>query len=174
MSDDIVDLDGVEIVRVLARHDVDFVLIGGLGAVVHGSPLLTRDADICPRRVRENLGRLAAALVDLDARIRTATEPDGVPFARDAEFLDRMAMINMVTRAGDFDISYAPAGFSGYDELVTNAIEIEVEGVRVKVASLADIIKSKETANRPKDQAALPYLYALQEEIAAQEAERSP
>jgi hypothetical protein len=156
----------------LARHNVEYVLIGGLAANLHGSPLVTNDADITPLRTPDNLQRLAEALRELNARIRTTAEPDGLPFACDAEMFERTKMVNMHTNAGDFDISFEPAAFNGYDELASHAVETVVFGVLVKVAALRDIIRSKETANRAKDQAALPVLYALEDEIAAQERER--
>ncbi len=151
--------------RVLAEHDVRYVLIGGLAGVLYGSSALTNDADICPERSHENLVRLAAALRQMDARVRAHTEPDGLAFACDAELLARMAMVNCTTRYGDFDISFVPAGTNGYDDLVEHAVHFDIDGVAVKVASLADIIRSKETANRPKDHRTLPILYALQDEI---------
>jgi hypothetical protein len=77
-----------------------------------------------------------------------------------------MGFLNLTTRFGDFDIAFQPAGNQGYDELARRATEIAVDGTVVPVASLADIIRSKETANRPKDRATLPILYALQDEIA--------
>lgn len=159
--------------RTLEEHQVEYVLIGGLAANLHGSPLVTNDAGICPRRTRGNLERLAAALRDLDARIRTIAEPEGLAFARDAEFLERMKMVNMQTRAGDFDVAFEPGGFAGgYDVLIENAVEFDIFGIRVRVAALRDIIASKESANRAKDHAALPHLYALEDEIAAIERER--
>ena len=80
-------LDPEKLFGVLAEHDVDYVLIGGLAANLHGSPVVTNDADLCPDRDRANLDRLAAALRQLDARIRTTAEPDGLAFACDAEFI---------------------------------------------------------------------------------------
>ena len=166
-------LDPEKLFNALARHGVEYVLIGGLAANLHGSPLVTNDADITPKRTRANLDRLAAALRELGARIRTTAEPDGQPFACDAEFLERMKMLNLQTSAGEFDISFEPGAFEGgYEALVSHAVELEVFGVLVKVASLHDIIRSKEATNRLKDQAALPHLYALEDEIAAMEREQ--
>jgi hypothetical protein len=155
-----------EIFDVLARHAVDYVLIGGLAATLHGSSALTNDADICPDPSPENLERLAAALREMKARVRNEAEPDGVAFAADSDFLRRMQLVNLTTRFGDFDIAFQPAGSQGYEDLVGDAIEMEIDGTVVRVASLADIIRSKEAANRPKDRATLPVLYALEDEIA--------
>jgi hypothetical protein len=154
----------------LAEHRVRYVVIGGLAAVMHGSSAVTGDVDICPDRSPENLDKLAAALRDMHARIRTSAEPEGIPFAADGVFLSRMAMVNLITDFGDLDISYQPAGFSGYEELMEHASEVNVSGVGVPVASLSDVIRSKSTADRPKDRATLPILEALQDEIAAREA----
>lgn len=155
-----------ELFNVLARHHVDYVLIGGLAATLHGSSALTNDADICPSPSPANLERLAAALRDMDARIRSDTDPDGVPLTASPEFLRRMNLVNLTTRFGDFDIAFQPAGSHGYDDLVQRASEVALDEIIVRVASLADIIRSKEAANRPKDRATLPILYALQDEIA--------
>jgi hypothetical protein len=155
-----------ELFEALARHGVDYVLIGGLAATLHGSSALTNDADICPDPSRDNLERLAAALHDMDARIRSEEEPEGVPFSPDADFLRHMNILNLTTRFGDFDIALQPAGTHGYDDLVQRTTDLAIDGTIVPVASLADIIRSKEAANRPKDRATLPILYALQDEIA--------
>ncbi|HEX6311945.1 MAG TPA: hypothetical protein VF152_09985 [Acidimicrobiia bacterium] len=158
-----------ELFRVLAEHGVDYVLIGGLAASLHGSSALTNDADICPDPDPANLDRLAAALRDIDARVRTDAEPTGLPFAYDAAFLSRMRLVNLTTRFGDFDISFEPAGTAGYRDLVVRAVEFDVDGLTIPVAALSDIIRSKETADRPKDRATLPILYALRDEIAERE-----
>jgi hypothetical protein len=80
-----VELDLPRLFATLHRHKVLYVLIGGLAAVYHGSPFPTEDADITPDTDRTNLTRLAAALRELNARIRTETAPEGLRFACDAE-----------------------------------------------------------------------------------------
>lgn len=158
-------LQAEELFACLNRHDVKYVLIGGLAAVLHGSPLPTLDADICPARDADNLGRLAAALDEIDARVRTPDTPDGVPFPRDAMFLSRVDLLNLVTRAGDLDLSFTPAGTRGYVDLAERAETVVLYGVPVRVATLEDVIRSKEAANRPKDLRTLPTLRQLLEEI---------
>jgi hypothetical protein len=147
---------------VLARHDVRYVLIGALAATFHGSPLRTGDADICPARDRANLERLAAALGELDARIRLPDDPRGVAFPHNASFLGQVEVWNLVTNLGALDISFQPSGTRGYDDLRRSAIVVELaEDLRVPVASLLDVIRSKEAAGREKDRAALPTLREL-------------
>jgi hypothetical protein len=153
----------------LADAGVDYVLIGGLAGVLHGSPAMTNDADIVPARTQLNLERLAEALRDLDARIRSLEEPDGIPFDPHPQLLAGVSLLNLTTRCGDLDLSFTPAGTEGYDDLAPRAVPFDVRGLVVPVAALADVIRSKEAANRPKDHATLPILYALQEEIADQD-----
>jgi len=155
-------LDADEILAVLERHQVAYVVIGGLAAVLHGSPLLTRDADICPARNPENLDRLAAALRELRARIRTPDVPGGLPFACDAVFLSRIEVaLNLITAFGDLDVSFRPSGTLGFEDLAEHAEAMIIRGISVRVAALEDVIRSKEAANRPKDRAALPTLRLL-------------
>jgi len=161
-------LEPADILVTLAEHRVDFVLIGGLAAIMHGSPTITADVDICADRSPKNLDRLAAALIDMDARIRTSSDPEGFEFARDGEILARMKMVNLVTKWGHFDISFEPAGFT-YETLAARAVVMPLGGASVRVAALDDVIHSKELANRPKDRLSLPILRALADEIAAQE-----
>jgi hypothetical protein len=152
------ELDLPRLLEVLDRHGVSYVLIGGLAAVYHGSPFPTEDADITPQADRANLTRLAAALEELDARIRTDAEPGGLPFKCDATSLAAVNMLHLTTSAGDLDLTFEPAGTSGYDDLRRDASPAELYGVTVQIASLADVIRSKQAANRAKDQRVLPTL----------------
>jgi hypothetical protein len=129
---------------------------------------MTNDADIVPRRSPENLAKLAAALRDLEARLRVVDEPEGVAFDPHPALLDSMAMLNMTTRCGDLDLTFAPAALSDYEALLAASVEFELAGCSVKVAALSDIIRSKEAANRPKDLITLPILRALAEEIGSE------
>ena len=111
------ELDLARLLEVLEQHKVAYVLIGGLAAVYHGSPFPTEDADITPRTDRANLARLAAALEDLHARVRTESEPDGLPFRFDADSLADVQIWNLTTIAGDLDLTFEPAGTEGYADL---------------------------------------------------------
>ncbi|MGH9032134.1 MAG: hypothetical protein ACRDZV_08375 [Acidimicrobiia bacterium] len=163
-----------EVLRHLAEHEVEYVLIGGLAATLHGSPVRTGDADICPAPAPANLARLAAALRSMDAGLRVEGEPGRIPFRCDAQFLARMEIVNLRTRFGALDISKQPAGTDGYADLTEHAVEMQVGDFKVAVASLSDVIRSKEAANRPKDHETLPTLYALRDEIAEQERRAGP
>jgi hypothetical protein len=146
---------------VLDRHGVRYILIGGLAAILHGASHLTTDVDLVPMEARENLDRLSAALKELHARIRVTGEPEGVPFDHSAESLARVRVWNLQTDAGDLDITFEPSGTRGYDDLRRDAVSVHLRSGAVIVASLADVIRSKEAADRPRDRAALPGLRAL-------------
>jgi hypothetical protein len=162
-----VQFDPDAIFGVLERHRVDYVLIGGLAAVLHGAIHTTNDADITPSREAQNLVRLAAAMVELEARIRTDTVPEVFPFDCSPALLRGVALLNLVTKYGDLDISFEPAGTRGYPDLRSNAVELTIHGNRVVLAALADVIRSKEAANREKDRIALPALRKLAEMLRA-------
>jgi len=148
------------ILAVLHHHGVEGVVIGGLAAFLQGSPIPTVDVDVTPRGDRDNLDRLSAALAELDARIR-AEGVDPLPFAHDADSLARANIWNLTTRYGDLDITFTPAGTGGYEDLVRDAVEVELRGTPVLLASLADIVRSKDAAGRDRDHRALPVLREL-------------
>jgi hypothetical protein len=151
-------LDAPSLLRALLEHDVAFVLIGGLAAVVHGSPFPTEDLDITPDASLANLANLSDALRVIGARVRTSAVEGGLPFDHDAESLAAAGVWNLTTPYGDLDISFVPNGTTGYDDLVKGARDTKAFGLVVPVASLADVIRSKQAANRPKDQRVLPVL----------------
>ena len=148
---EIAPFDPERLLEALSRHKVNFVLIGALAARLHGFPRLTADADITPAGDKPNLERLAAALKELDAKIYTESVPEGLPFDCSPAMLARARMWNLVTKAGRLDIAFEPSGVEGYDDLKKDAERFEAFGVKFLVASLEDIIRSKEAAGRPKD-----------------------
>jgi hypothetical protein len=146
--------------RTLAAHDVDFILIGGFAAAAYGSPLPTNDIDIVPSTDRDNLARLSQALRKLRAKVRAAGV-DPLPFDHDADSLSAAQIWNLTTRYGDLDITFTPSGTHGYDDLKRDAVEVTIRGTTVRIAALVDIVRSKEAAGRDKDRRALPVLREL-------------
>jgi hypothetical protein len=146
----------------LAEEGVEFVLIGGMAAILHGDVGVTVDLDVVPNREAANLERLARALRTLGARIRTAGEPEGLAFDCSAQFFANLSPDSMTTEAGELDVTFCPSGTQGFRDLRRDAVEIEAaERLHILVASLADIIRSKEAAGREKDRLALPRLRRL-------------
>lgn len=156
------------ILEVLTRHHVSFILIGAAAAIAHGSPIPTEDVDITPERNQENLERLAGALRELGAKLRTPEE--AVEFPVDGPFLNVGEVWTLSTPYGDLDISFIPSGTRGYEDLKRDAVELELgPGLIVQVASLADVIRSKQAAGRLKDLGQLPALRQTLEVIRERE-----
>lgn len=160
------------VLAALREHDVRFVLIGGFAAIVHGSPTLTLDVDVVPEPGTDNMARLSAALTDLGARIRVEGIDEGLSFSHGATSLQQMNVLNLVTIGGSLDITLTPAGvadFTSWDAGATDAVVLDVP---VRLAALADVIASKEAADRDKDRAVLPMLRELARRLAQQESQR--
>jgi hypothetical protein len=156
-------LHATAILEVLNRHAVRYLVVGAFAAIAQQAPIAsTRDLDITPDDDTDNLRELSSALEELDARVRT-TEPKGISFDHDAASLRRADEWNLVCPYGEFDIAFRPAGIDGgYRQLTKRAHRVRVEDVEVDVADLADVIRSKEAAGRPKDLRVLPALYRHQ------------
>ncbi|MEP7334909.1 MAG: hypothetical protein ABI717_03920 [Actinomycetota bacterium] len=137
------------ILSALVEHDVDFVLVGGLAGMAHGSSFPSFDVDVAYGRDRPNLERLATALQELQATLRGA--PPDVPFQLDAKTLEAGAHFTFSTPFGALDILDRPDGAPPYPQLRSAATLAEVDGQPVRVASLDHLIAMKEAAGRPKD-----------------------
>jgi len=155
--------DPLAILGVLRTNGVDFVVIGGMAAAIHGSPSVTGDLDICYSREKGNAKKLVEALKSMDARLRGA--PQDVKFLLDAKTIEMGDHFTFSTDFGDFDCLGTPAGFPGYAQLADGADLIDFDGLQVAVASLEDLIGMKRASGRPKDRVELEILGALRDEI---------
>lgn len=168
------------LIDVLDRHGVEYLLVGGAAATAHGAERPTDDADCVVRRVRDNLDRLAAALRELNARLRVGGMIDAearlLALQLDTVVLEAASMSTWMTDAGPFDVLAgleAPDGrLVPYEELVERAVVFQGGGFLIRTAALDDIINAKERAGRPKDREALPELPELREIREIRERER--
>jgi hypothetical protein len=154
--------------RVLSDHGVEYVVIGGVAGRLRGAPILTQDLDVTPRATPANLTKVAAALDELQARLRTSRDPDGVAFPHDPGLLAKANSWTLTTRFGDLDLVVNPAGSLGFEDLREDAHLLTVASdppLAVLVASLEDVIRTKQAAGRAKDLAALPLLRQTLDEI---------
>jgi hypothetical protein len=160
------DFRPLQILETLNRNGVQYVVIGGIAATLHGSSMMTNDLDICYRRDRENLVRLAAALKELQARPRHL--PADVHIVLDDHTLRNGDLFTLETVAGDFDCLGTPQGTTGFGELHAAAADAEIApNLIVRLCSLDHLIRMKRAAGRPKDLLALEFLEELQR-LAAQ------
>jgi hypothetical protein len=134
----------------LARHGVDFVLIGGLAAQTHGNTRMTDDVDVVPAPDPGNLARLADALRALDAEVLNQGQ-EGLEI--DAAMLPRAAIWQFATPHGDIDVLHEAPGAAPYAELRERALVIALAGTNVPVAGLDDLIRMKRARGRPVDRA---------------------
>jgi predicted nucleotidyltransferase len=166
-------LDRAALLDSLNRHGVRFILVGGLAAQAYGASRATQDADICPEWSTENLAQLAEALTELRARLKIGERSvDTLGVDLDARTLHSFEIGAWRTSAGDVDVLLGiPAATRSdllrYEQLAENAVELRIDQIRVLVASLADIIRSKEVVGRPKDREALDELRRLRDVRAA-------
>jgi hypothetical protein len=135
----------------LERHGVDYVAIGGIAANAHGSRRLTLDVDIIPEPAPPNYDRLAAALDELDAPETAVDSSFRSLDPRDGFDLARADVLKLATAAGDLDVINAAPGAPPYKDLRKRAIDVEVRGTRIHIASLDDLIAMKRATGRPRD-----------------------
>ena len=155
-------IDFEALIGSLTDAGVEFIVIGGFAATLHGSARVTRDLDIVYRRSDENQTRLARALAGLEPYLRGA--PPGLPFRWDGPTIRMGLNFTHTTKRGDLDVMGEVVGGGTYDELVAHTVEDEVFGKRIKVVDLPTLIRLKRAAGRPRDLEAIAELKALLEE----------
>lgn len=148
MADDLVPLDAERILRALAEHGVDYVLIGGLAVQTHGHVRTTNDADLIPAPDPANLGRLADALRSLDARI---LNPGSENVEIDAKMLPKATIWQFASRDGGIDVMHEVPGGRTYAELRERALAVRLGEIEVPVVGLDDLIAMKLARGRPLD-----------------------
>lgn len=150
-----------EIITCLARGRVEFVIVGGLSAVLQGVPIVTVDLDICYRRTPDNIARLAATLAPYGPRLRGL--PPDVPSQFDERALQMGTNFTLEIGDEDLDLLGEMSGIGGYDQILGQTIELEVADHKVRVLSLAQLIVTKQAAGRQKDLLAIPLIKATME-----------
>ena len=137
------------VLNLLSSAGVEFILVGGVAANVHGSARATDDLDLVYRRTPENLQRLAEAFAGIRPYLRGA--PPGLPFRLDAETLKAGLNFTLTSALGAVDLLGEIAGGGGYDQLLPHSQPIPMFGVDCRVIDLATLIVTKRAAGRPKD-----------------------
>lgn len=159
-------LEAAELVRLLDRHGVLYVVVGGLAATVHGATRVTFDIDLVPEWTESNLDRLASALREAGAELHAPGAHEPVAFPIDARALRQFEVSTWRTGFGDLDVIVGTptarrGRLAGYDILEPRALRREAFGVTILVADLADVIESKQALGRESDLVALPELHRL-------------
>lgn len=154
--------DFQSILRVLGEKHVQVILIGGIAANIHGSARSTFDIDLVYARNRENILRLAEALVPYSPYLRGA--PPGLPFTWDEKTIRMGLNFTLTTTLGAVDLLGEVAGGGTYEQLLPFTVELETFGLPVRCVTLERLIQLKRAAGRPKDLEPIAELQALLEE----------
>jgi predicted nucleotidyltransferase len=144
-----------EILRVLDRHGVNFVVVGSTAGVLAGAGYTTKDVDVVVEYSEANLARLVDALVDLDARYQDFV---GRTIRPDANRLRANRLNILITRLGQLDILRKIEPNRDYGELLGRSEVLDVEGMQVRTVDLETLIEAKQIANRDKDKLHLLFL----------------
>jgi predicted nucleotidyltransferase len=159
--------DFQSLLRLLASSGVEFILVGGVAATVHGSARLTLDVDVVYRRTRENIARLVSCLASHQPYLRGA--PPGLPFRFDLETVQRGLNFTLETDLGALDLLGEITGGGSYENLLSDTIVVEVYQISCRCLNLNRLIAVKRAAGRPRDLEAVAELEAIQEESGANE-----
>ncbi len=151
-----------ELLRRLVEADVEFILVGGVAAIVHGSSRLTEDLDVVYRRTDGNIARLVDALIPLEPYLRGA--PPGLPFHWDCETISRGLNFSLTTNVGPIDLLAEITGGGTFDDLLPNCVRIAVHEQSCLCLNLTTLIRVKRAVGRPKDFESIAELEALLEE----------
>ena len=155
--------------KILSRlnaHRLDFILVGGLAGIVHGYSGGTNDIDIVIPQNDETIQRLMNFLQAEKVQLRLSEPPYGANIEwNDPEFFRFRDVVNLLTEYGPCDILFSVTGIGNYEDILPRSEIWEIGDLSVRVASLQDIIVSKEAADRSKDRSALPVYYQLRDQI---------
>jgi hypothetical protein len=155
-------VDFPAILQRLVEHEIDFIVVGGICAVLHGAPVATFDLDLVHSRTSENIRRLLLALESLDARYR---EPASRGLKPDSSHLSSPGHQLLMTKFGLLDLLGSIGDGHDYDDLCSQVSEMKLtSGLTVRVLNLATLIKTKEETGGEKDRAILPTLRRTLEE----------
>lgn len=154
-------IDLFEVARRLSAARADFIIVGGIAIRSHGGSYITEDLDLCYSRISSNLKKIAEVLAPLDPRPRGLDE--SLPYVFDWTTLQHGTNFTFKTSMGDVDLFGEVKGIGNYDDLIGHSITIDLDGYPTKILSIPSLIIAKKAAGRPKDEAGLQVLYAIQE-----------
>lgn len=155
--------DLLKAAQLLSAAGVEFIIVGGVAIRGHGGSYVTEDLDICYSRTRDNLKKIADVLAPLNPQPRSFD--DDLPFVFDWTTLQHGTNFTFVTSLGDIDLLGEVKGIGNYQDMLSESLEIDLNGYKTKLLSIPALIVAKEAAGREKDRVGLQVLYALQEAI---------
>jgi hypothetical protein len=164
--------DAAEMVKRLCEQRVDFVVIGGLAMIPHGSAYVTGDLDVCYRRTPANIAALSTALAPLHPYLRGA--PADLRFTFDAPTMQAGLNFKLTTDYGEIDLFGEVRGVGGYDRIAAQSISLKLFGLSIRVLSLDGLIAAKKAAGRLHDKRHLLELEELKKIFDAASRKENP
>lgn len=149
-----------DLLEILSKAKIEFVVVGGFAGILHGSTVVTRDLDVCTLLSPDNIEKLREALKDFHPWHRMT--PNKLSFLKIPSSTEELSNLYLTTDLGVVDFLTSITGVGDFDRIRSRADTIDLRGHKVKVISLEDLIQAKETANREKDRLALKELRAIQ------------
>jgi hypothetical protein len=149
------------LLRALGAGGVEFIVVGGTAAVIHGAPITTLDLDIVPRQHELGVARLLAVLSGLDARFRPVRSDRDI--APTADHLRGHGQLNLITSFGPLDVLLRLHDGRGYDELIAHSREVVDRDLRIRVVDLETLIEIKRSTGRARDALVVPLLLAIRD-----------
>jgi hypothetical protein len=153
----------LDLLKRLNTHRVQYVLVGGIACVIHGSQVVTQDVDICAPLDPKNLSGLLSALRDVHPRFRTAL--DLRPLPEEPEKLAGFKNLYLLTDLGPLDVLSEISGVGEYAVVEKHAIQVDLEGAPCRVLDLDTLIIAKRAMNSPKDRHVLIELEAIRQRL---------
>jgi hypothetical protein len=150
-----------QIITHLAEAQVEYIVIGGVAATIHGSAYVTYDLDICYERSLANIERLCRMLAPLHPVLRDVSAD--LPFHIDPRAVLAGLNFTLNTDLGAVDLLGEVSPFGPFAAVLPYAETAVLFGRDVRVLSLEGLIKAKQAAGRRKDLLVLPELEALLE-----------
>jgi hypothetical protein len=147
--------DFFKILQILAEHEVDFIVVGGICAVLHGAPVSTFDLDIVHSRASENIERLISALNQMEAFYRGRGAQRLVP---ESHHLASTGHHLLMTTYGPLDVLGTIGSSHDYIKLLDHSHVMVVDDVKISLLDLESLIKVKEETARDKDRAVISIL----------------
>jgi predicted nucleotidyltransferase len=141
--------DADAMVRQLTEQQVEFIVVGGLAMIAHGSAYVTKDLDVCYHRTPANIAALAAAVAPIHPYLRGA--PPGLPFRFDPPTIQAGLNFTLITDYGDIDFLGEVSGIGDYGQMLALAVPLKMYGLEVQVLSIDGLIAAKKAAGRTKD-----------------------
>lgn len=153
----------LDLLRRLNEHEVEFVIVGGMAGVLHGSSLVTLDLDICAPLTGQNLARILTALSGLAPRFRMT--PDKRPVSVDPDDYVGYKNLYLITDWGQLDILSEILGLGDHEQVARQTITVDLGGISCRVLNLDALILAKKGMNRPRDRQAVIELEAIRERL---------